>query len=310
MSKGKPIYVEILIQSSLEKLWKHTQAPALHQQWDLRFSEITFLPKMNEGEPQRFLYQTNIGFGLRISGEGESAGTQENDGVLTSSLKFSSGHLFSLISEGAGYWRYVPTEKGIRFFTRYDYRTRFGLIGVWLDLLIFRPLIGWATAWSFDTLRLWLEKGISPQHSIRRSLIDLISMIGLFIIWVYQGLFPKLLFPDSGEMELLRGIGFLQGYERTVLTLMGLGEIGFGFLFVLLGKRYRKALHTWSILLLIILGVGAVGRPEVYVEPFNPISLNFAMIALSVINLLNASELPDVNNCLRYPGSPRPVRKG
>jgi hypothetical protein len=46
--------------------------------------------------------------------------------------------------------RLIPTAEGIRFLTRYDYRTRFGPFGMLFDRLIFRPLIGWATAWSFD----------------------------------------------------------------------------------------------------------------------------------------------------------------
>ena len=76
----------------------------------------------------------------------------------------------SLIREGSGYWRYVPTGDGIRFLTWYDYRTRFGPFGRVIDRLIFRPLMGWATAWSFDRLRLWIERGIDPALSMQRSL--------------------------------------------------------------------------------------------------------------------------------------------
>ena len=50
-------------------------------------------------------------------------------------------------------------EEGVRFITRYDYQTRFGKLGEWFDQLSFRPMMGWATAWSFDRLRISLEKG-------------------------------------------------------------------------------------------------------------------------------------------------------
>jgi hypothetical protein len=43
----------------------------------------------------------------------------------------------------------------VRFLTGYDYGTRFGLPGQVIDRLALRPLLGWATAWSFDRLRLW-----------------------------------------------------------------------------------------------------------------------------------------------------------
>ena len=152
------IYVEILVRAPIDVLWAHTQTPSLHEKWDLRFSRIEYLPRSHEAEPQRFRYSTRIGFGLTISGEGETVGQRDSiDGSRTSALKFGSRHPLSLIREGSGYWKYIPTPDGIRFVTWYDYRTRFGRIGVLFDRLIFRPLLGWTTAWSFDRLRISLE---------------------------------------------------------------------------------------------------------------------------------------------------------
>ena len=68
------IYVEILIRAPMDALWTHTQTPELHERWDLRFSQIDYLPRENEAEPQRFRYATRIGFGLEVAGEGESVG--------------------------------------------------------------------------------------------------------------------------------------------------------------------------------------------------------------------------------------------
>jgi hypothetical protein len=165
-----PIYVEILIRAPLEEVWRVTQRPDLHQRWDLRFSRIEYLHRA-AGQPQRFLYATRLGFGLEIRGEGESAGSKEPaDGSRTSALTFGSDDPRSLISTGSGYWRYVPTAQGTRFITRYDYDTRFGAAGRLLDRLLFRPLLGWATAWSFDRLRLWLEDGVTPEAALRRLL--------------------------------------------------------------------------------------------------------------------------------------------
>ena len=66
------VYVEILVRAPMDALWDHTQTPALHERWDLRFSRIEYLPKGREAEPQRFRYATRIGFGLDVSGEGET----------------------------------------------------------------------------------------------------------------------------------------------------------------------------------------------------------------------------------------------
>lgn len=47
---AKPIYVEIKIQEDIEKVWEYSQNPKLHEQWDLRFTSITYNDKLpNEG---------------------------------------------------------------------------------------------------------------------------------------------------------------------------------------------------------------------------------------------------------------------
>src|SRR5687767_5073998 len=174
------IYVEILIRAPMHVLWAHTQTPALHVRWDLRFSRIDYLPRALDTEPQRFRYTTRIAFGYEVGGEGETAGLRDlADGSRSSALRFSSGEAVSIIREGSGYWKYIPTAEGIRFLTWYDYRTRFGRVGTLFDRLIFRPLLGWATAWSFDRLRLWLEQHVDPAQAMRQTLVHVIARIAL-----------------------------------------------------------------------------------------------------------------------------------
>jgi hypothetical protein len=161
------IYVEIFIRGSLDDLWHNTQTPDLHERWDLRFSRITYLPRPDEQQPQRFRYSTRIGFGLEIAGYGETTGSRTTAGGRTSALTFGSDDPRSLIRRGSGYWKYIPEPDGVRFITGYDYQTRFGAPGRVFDRFVFRPLMGWATAWSFDRLRLWIEQGIAPELSFR-----------------------------------------------------------------------------------------------------------------------------------------------
>ena len=78
----RSIYVQIDIAGTLDRTWELTQTPELHQRWDLRFTEIRYLPRADPAEPQRFLYATRIGFGLRIRGEGESVGTRDGPAVI------------------------------------------------------------------------------------------------------------------------------------------------------------------------------------------------------------------------------------
>jgi len=83
-----------------------------------------------------------------------------------------------MIREGTGYWKYIPTTDGILFLTWYGYRTHFGAVGALFDRLVFRPLIGWATAWSFDRLPLWLEQGVDPAEAMRQTLVHVVARVG------------------------------------------------------------------------------------------------------------------------------------
>ncbi|MFD3504680.1 hypothetical protein ACFWWT_22865 [Streptomyces sp. NPDC058676] len=168
------LYIEARIRADLDDLWTRTQEPSRHQRWDLRFTEIDHLPRA-EGQPQRFRYATRVLPGLTVAGTGVSAGERTRpDGTRTSALRFASAHPLSLLAEGSGYWRYIPDGDGVRFLTGYDYRPRWGAFGALADRLVFRPLMGWATAWSFDRLRLWLERGITPERALRNWLAELL----------------------------------------------------------------------------------------------------------------------------------------
>lgn len=177
MGYGSPpsLYVEALIRADLDALWERTQEPASHQRWDLRFTEIDYLPAAPD-EPRRFRYATRVLPFLTVAGTGVSAGEKRRpDGTRTSALRFASPHPLSLLAEGSGYWRYVPTDDGVRFLTGYDYRVRWGRPGALADRFALRPLMGWATAWSFDRLRLWLERGISPRQALVHGVAEVVG---------------------------------------------------------------------------------------------------------------------------------------
>lgn len=295
--KRRPLYTETKIKCDFDTLWTNTQEPSIHQQWDLRFTEIEYLPKNDPTDPQKFLYSTKVGFGIKVDGIGESVATKTKDnGESTSVLKFSSDSKISLIKQGSGYWKYVPEADGIKFFTGYDYETRWGLFGKLIDKFIFRPLMIWATAWSFDCLKNWIEKGLHPKQALNAQISVLLVNLTLGIIWIYQGLIPKLLFTDTGEIEILRQSGLFNGNEENILTIIGIAEIAFGVALIII---HRKVIQYLNILGLCLLTVGAIFSDlMIFTLPFNPFSLNISMIALSIIAILNFSNLPKASNCI------------
>jgi hypothetical protein len=291
------IYVETFIRGPLEEVWTRTQDPGQHQRWDLRFSGIQYLPRPDPSQPQKFRYSTRIGFGLAVEGEGETFGTRANDaGQRTSALKFWSNDSKSLIREGSGYWQYVPVRDGVRFLTAYDYHVRFGRLGRAIDGLFFRPLITWATAWSFDRLRLWIERRVEPAASARLALIHWVARIGLVVAWLYQGIVPKLLQKHADELAMLADGGLTGDVARLALWFLGCCEIAFGL--SLLAAR-RATWHFAATIVLTTLATLAVAlaSPRFLTAAFNPVSLNLLMSALAVVGLLTGRDLPSARRC-------------
>jgi uncharacterized membrane protein YphA (DoxX/SURF4 family) len=295
------IYVEIRIRAPMQALWDHTQRPEIHERWDLRFSEITYLPRPDESKPQRFRYATRIGGGVTIEGEGESVGTRDlSNGQRVSALSFSSSDPRSLILRGSGYWKYIPTDDGIRFLTRYDYETRFGTIGRIVDRTVFRPLIGWATAWSFDRLRLWLERNVDPRSARRQWLTHSVARVGLAIIFAYHGLVPKLLLSHPDELAMLRDLGVPPGQLQLLAFGFGAGEMLFALCLLMFWRSRWPVVLTVGFALIATLVVGSAS-PRYLGAAFNPITLDLAVLCLAVVDLLSLSDLPTASHCLRAP---------
>jgi hypothetical protein len=296
MSKG--LYIELPMTTEMERLWQLTQDPALHQRWDLRFSTIRYLPKPDNGAQQQFLYETRIGFGLAIAGAGESTGTRTGvTGERTSALRFWSEDTKSLIRTGAGYWKYIPEGDGsIRFFTWYDYETRFGALGRFADTILFRPMMGWATAWSFDRLRLWIETDVAPEAVLRSSIIYGICRGVVAFVWIWHGLVPKLLFHNAAESTMLLDAGIAAHW----LPLIGMAEVIFGAL-GLIAWRWRGYFVLTGIAMIgALIGV-ALCSPAELTAAFNPVTLNIGVVALCLCGWIAHFSAAFAGRCRRKP---------
>ncbi|MEK3995241.1 DoxX-like family protein [Psychrobacillus sp. FSL K6-2365] len=297
--KNKPIYVEILIEDNVERVWEASQNPTLHEQWDLRFSSITYLPN-EENEVQLFEYKTNIGFGIAIAGWGKNVGTfHAKDNSRTSSLHFGTDNLLSPIKEGKGYWKYVPEQNTTKFFTQFDYDVQFGTLGKLIDKIVFRPLMGWATALSFDVLKRWLEKGDAPSAQYLRFFTHWIITLLFFFVWIYQGLIPKLIMMHPEEVALTFALLPLKPSQaHNMVAIIGVIEIIFGLIWIL--YRNKKRLLVLQLAILPLLTVSAiVADSSVLSHPFNPITFNLSLIVLTIIGLFLSKNIPTARRCKR-----------
>ncbi len=291
------IYVESFIRGDLDEVWRLTQTPEVHQRWDLRFSRIDYLPREPDEVAQRFLYVTKLLPGVAIEGTGESVGERITaNGQASSALRFGSDQAWSLIRTGSGYWRYVPAAGGLRFLTWYDYEVRFGLLGRTVNALILRPAMGWATAWSFDRLRLWVEDRQSPEASFVFAAVAVLARLTAGFVWLWHGIVPKLLFRDLNEQTMLAQAGL----PVAILPLVGMAEVVFGVV-MLLALRQRWLFLLNAGIMLLALVVVAARSPQYLWQAFNPVTLNVCVMALSLIGFFVGSRVPSAGNCLRRP---------
>jgi hypothetical protein len=296
--KNKPIYVEIPIHASVEKVWEMSQDPQFHEQWDLRFSSIKYLPKKSAEDPQSFLYETKLGV-VKVAGWGESIGTHlKEDGSKTSSLHFGTDQKISPIREGRGYWRYLPTTNGTTFLTQYGYDVRFGVFGRIVDYL-FRPFMGWATALSFDVLKQWVEKGELPRTQYMRFFSSAMITMLFFFVWLYQGLVPKIIARHPEEVSMLSALAALEGTDAVWGgEIIGTLEVLFGLVWLLYNKKRR--LHALQIVVFPLLTISAlIADPSISYHPFNPVTLNANLWILSIIGFFLAKDLPTAARCKR-----------
>jgi hypothetical protein len=294
----RAVYVESRIRVPMERVWEATQDPGRHQRWDVRFGRIAYLPR-GEGEPQRFTYATTVVPGVTIAGTGESLGDRDRpDGTRWSGLRFFAADRRSIIDAGAGYWRYIPTGDGIRFLTRYDYRPRWGAAGRWIDRWVFRPLFGWATAWSFDRLRLWLEEGTPPERSRDQAVAHALAVGGLAGVFAYQGLVPKVWKVDRGELEIWQQLGLPPHRARQVVRGVGVVETGFALVTVARsGKRWPFVIAL-AAMPTLALGTAKADR-SILTRAFNPASLGMAVAGLAGVALATRRGRPSGRRPLR-----------
>jgi DoxX-like family len=297
--KCKPIYVEVPIRAEIERVWDASQKPDMHEQWDLRFSSITYLP-IEQGKPQEFVYSRTVGPFLEIEGWGQSVGSfHKDDGTRSSSLHFGTDQWISPIREGRGYWKYEPQDDHVKFLTQYDYNVNFGKVGEVMDKIIFRPLIGWATALSFDVLKRWLEQGEAPRSQYMRFFSTYLMTLLFAFIWMYQGLIPKIISMHPEERAMTgSALSLSENGVTTALLIIGIAEVLFGIAWLLYQrKRHLFILQLILLPLLTITAVTAV--PTTTSHPFNPITFNLSLIVLSIIGLLVSKDIPSSTSCKR-----------
>ena len=103
--------------------------------------------------------------------------------------------------------------------------------------------------------------------------------VGMAVVWLTEGLFPKLLFQQQIELAMVPRIGITHISPSILVGALGIGQVLSGVLALLLAGKPLKLLLTCQAVALIVLPL-AVGvlEPTLYVHPFGPFIKNMPIL--------------------------------
>ena len=106
--------------------------------------------------------------------------------------------------------------------------------------------------------------------------------IALAVLWIYQGLIPKILFQSTAEIAIWQSMGLELTLAKICVALSGMIEMIFGCTFVIWPRaiilHQLNILGLAGLLLLIMLT-----NPLQLTTAFNPVVMNMAMIVISML---------------------------
>jgi len=112
----------------------------------------------------------------------------------------------------------------------------------------------------------------------------LASRLALGIVWLYEGIVPKILFaglhPEQTMLVAHSGI-YWHSPESTLVVLGALQAI-LGVI-LLVGWRERLAALTASVWMLILIVLVASGRPELLTDPFGALVKDTCLLACAFV---------------------------
>ncbi|NTV16990.1 MAG: hypothetical protein HGB09_06060 [Chlorobiaceae bacterium] len=117
----------------------------------------------------------------------------------------------------------------------------------------------------------------------------LICRLALAFSWIYQGAVPKIVCQSRGEIDLLGHLIPVYQWACEAVLWIGAAEILFGLFLLVTHSRWAFVLNIAALtgLLLFV----ALFEPVMFTLPFNPLTLNISLLALSVIALLELKKI-------------------
>ncbi len=107
---------------------------------------------------------------------------------------------------------------------------------------------------------------------------------GMAVIWLTEGIFPKILFQQPWEVEVVRRSGLVPIDPAAFLVLLGLAQAASGVLALSGSERVVRGVLVVQALALVVLPLLVASQdPFLWLHPFGPLTKNVPILAGTVI---------------------------
>jgi uncharacterized membrane protein YphA (DoxX/SURF4 family) len=106
----------------------------------------------------------------------------------------------------------------------------------------------------------------------------IICRLALGIVWLYEGLVPKLLFVRSDQIELVRRSGLFFGTPESFLQLLGVAQVVCG-LWLLAGFAERLAVFVATTGMVVLIVLVSRANPAMLTDPYGALIKDLCLMA-------------------------------
>ena len=108
--------------------------------------------------------------------------------------------------------------------------------------------------------------------------VRIICRVALGLVWVYEGLVPKLLFVRPDQIDLVERSGLYFATPEFFLQLLGAAQVGCG-LWLLAGFAERLAVFIATTGMVILIVLVARANPAMLTDPYGALIKDLCLIA-------------------------------
>ena len=107
------------------------------------------------------------------------------------------------------------------------------------------------------------------------------ARVALGLVWLYEGLVPKILFLRADEIDLVRKSGVIWRTPEWTLQVLGIAQIVFG-LWLIIGWAERTAVALATLWMSVLIILVAAGNPAMLTDPYGALINELCLIACAI----------------------------